>query len=276
MSRFAVAGLGLIGGSLALALGARGWDRDSEARRRARERGINAAESLAEALADADVVFIAVSTAQTPALLSEATAARPEALFSDCASLKIPVARAAEALPPGVRFVGGHSMAGSRTGGLAGAEAGLFRGRPWALVPTARSDEDAVSRLSDLVASIGAVPFVLDAERHDEAMTRVSHLPHAVSAALAAAAGRNVSPDAVRLAGPGLLDTTRLARAPLDLLLELALADPPALANAIGDAAAELAALREALLAGDAAAVRAFFEHAAVARALFTGGRQRP
>ena len=272
MSRFGVAGLGLIGGSLALALGARAWDRDPEARRRAREKGIDALESLAGALAEADVVFLAVTTAETPGLLLEAAAARPRALFSDCASLKVAVVRAAAGLPPDVRFVGGHPMAGSPTRGLAGAHADLFRERPWALVPTARSDEPALASVGDLVTAIGAVPVILDADTHDAAMTRVSHLPHAVSAALAAAATRGAWPATSRLAGPGLLDTTRLAEAPMDLLLELALADPQALANAIGDVAAELTSLRAALMAGDASAVRAFFTRTAAARRRLTPG----
>ena len=270
MSRMGVAGLGLIGGSLALALGARGYDRDPVARRRARERGIDAADSLESALDGADFVFLAVSTAETPALLAEAAKARPGAIFTDSASLKVPVLRAAAMLPAGVRFVGGHPMAGSRTRGLAGADAGLFQGRPWALVPTARTDERALAAVGDLVTAIGAVPVVLDADTHDAAMTRTSHLPHAVSAALAAAAVRKASPAVSRLAGPGLLDATRLAEAPIDLLLELALADPQALANALGDVSAELTSLRAALMAGDAPAVRAFFTRAAAARKRLT------
>jgi prephenate dehydrogenase len=266
VSRIAVAGLGLIGGSLALALGARGWDRDSEARRRARERGIDAEESLEAALADADFVFLAVSTAETPALLAEAAAARPGALFSDCASLKVPVLHAAAMLPASARFVGGHPMASSRTLGLAGADAGLFQDRPWALVPTARTDERALASVGDLVTAIGAVPVVLDADTHDAAMTRVSHLPHAVSAALAAAAARNASPAVSRLAGPGLFDATRLAEAPMDLLLELALADPRGLADALGDVAQELASLAEALRRPDKPSILAFFKRAAAAR----------
>lgn len=272
MSRFAVAGLGLIGGSLALALDARGYDRDPQARRRAREKGIDAAESLSAALAEADVVFLAVSTSQTPALLAEAASARPQALFSDCASLKVPVVRAAADLPASSRFVGGHPMAGSRTRGLAGAESGLFRGRPWALVPSARCDAAAVARLSEIVAAIGALPVVLDAERHDAAMTCVSHLPHAVSAALAAAVEAGAGEDAARLGGPGLSDTTRLAEAPIDLMLERVLARPRALADAAADVAAGLETLRQALLAGDVAAVRAFFERAAAARKTLFGG----
>jgi prephenate dehydrogenase len=266
MSRIAVVGLGLIGGSLALAFNAQGFDTDPRARRRARERGIETADSLEAALADADFVFLAVSTAETPGLLAEAVAARPGALFSDCAALKIPLVRAAATLPESVRVVGGHPMAGSRTRGIAGADAGLFQGRPWVLVPTARTDEHTLALIGDLVTAIGAVPIILDADTHDAAMTRLSHLPHAVSAALALAAAPNTKAVASRLAGPGVLDTTRLAEAPMNILLELALADPRSLADAIADVTRELEALGEALRNGDTARVRAFFKRAAAAR----------
>jgi prephenate dehydrogenase len=266
VSRYAVAGLGLIGGSLALALGARGWDRDPEVLRRARAKGIEPADSLEGALAAADVAFLAVPTGQTPALLAEAVRAQPAALFSDCASLKVAVVRSAQGLPAGVRFVGGHPMAGSHRQGVEAADPTIFRGRPWALTPTARSDAGAVKRISETVAGLGAVPVVLDAERHDAAMTRVSHLPHAVAAALATVAGALGREDAARLAGPGLTDTTRLAESPLELLLELAMADPRALADAVGEVGAELAQLVEALRSGDAASVRAFFERAGASR----------
>jgi prephenate dehydrogenase len=266
VSRYAVAGLGLIGGSLALALHAQGWDRDPDARRRARAKGIDTVDSLEAALAGADVAFLAVPTGHTPALLSEAARARPEALFSDCASLKVPVVRAAEGLPDGVRFVGGHPMAGSHRRGVEGADPALFRGRPWALTPTARSDAAAERRISETVAALGALPVVVDAERHDAAMTRVSHLPHAVAAALATVAGALGREDAARLAGPGLKDATRLAESPMELILELAMADPRALADAIGEVGTELARLAEALRSGDATAVRAFFDRAADAR----------
>ena len=272
VSRVAVVGLGLIGGSLALASGARGYDRDPGARGGARKRGIDTADSLESALNGADFVFLAVSTSETTALLAEAAAARPGALFSDCASLKVPVMRAAAMLPASARFVGGHPMAGSRKRGLAGADADLFQGRPWVLVPTARTDERALAAVGDLVAAIGAVPVVLDADTHDAAMTRVSHLPHAVSAATAIAAARTTSREISRLAGPGLLDATRLAEAPIDLLLELALADPQSLANAIGDVTAELTSLRAALIDGDPLAVRAFFKRAGAARKGFSKG----
>ena len=104
------------------------------------------------------------------------------------------------------------------------------------------------------MTAIGAVPVVLDADTHDAAMTRLSHLPHAVSCALAIAAAQNTKAVASRLAGPGVIDTTRLAEAPMNILLELALADPRSLADALNDVTRELGALGEALRNGDVAA----------------------
>ena len=265
MTRAAVAGLGLIGGSLALALPARGFDRDPERRRLARGRGIDVAESLAGAVEGADVVFLAVSTGDTPPLLAEAAALSPGALFSDCASLKLPVLQAAAALPAKTRFVGGHPLAGSTARGPTAADPGLFRGRPWALVPAIRGPHSGVRELAALVSSIGALPVVVDAAAHDAAMTRISHLPHAVAASLARVAARRGAAEAA-LAGPGLLDTTRLADTPLDLALELSRADPAALAEALEEVGGELSRLSEALRSGDADAVRAFFEQAGQAR----------
>lgn len=265
--RAAVVGLGLIGGSAALALGARGWDRDARARELARRRGIDAAETLEDALEEADLVLLAVPTEETPALLERAAAIKPDALFSDCASLKVPVAKAADSLPAAIRFVAGHPMAGSGSLGIAGADPGLFRDRPWIVVPTSRSDDGSVARLQELVVSLGAVPIVLDADRHDAAMTRVSYLPHVVAAALALAATRT-DPGSVRLAGPGLADTTRLAEMPEALLLELALADPGALAGALDDVVEDLRGAARALRSRDSGAVRDFFRKAAAARRL--------
>jgi prephenate dehydrogenase len=271
--RASVIGLGLIGGSAALALKARGWDRDASARRAARGKGIEAADSLEEALAGAEIVFLAVPTGEIPPLLAQVAVIRPEALFSDCASIKAPVARAAAGLPVGVRFVGGHPMAGSGSIGLAGADPDLFRGRPWILVPTARSNQASLAELSGIVSSLGALPDVMDADEHDAAMTRVSHLAHVVAAALALAAAVPGS-DSARLAGPGLLDTTRLAEMPSGLLLELAFANPAALAEAVEDVARALEDAAEALRGGDSAAMESFFRRAAAAReALARGAR---
>jgi prephenate dehydrogenase len=233
VTRVAVVGLGLIGGSAALAVGAAAFDRDPGVRARARKRGIAAADTLAEALAGAQVVVAAVPTAATPALLPEIAALAPGALLTDTASLKAPIVRAAQGLRDGVRFVAGHPMAGSRREGVEAADPEIFRGRPWVLAATARSLPGDVSALAQLVRGIGARPIELAAERHDRLMTWISHLPHAVAVALVHAAAPETASEDVELAslaGPGLLDTTRIAGRRRELALELALADPKALA----------------------------------------------
>ena len=266
MTRAAVVGLGLIGGSAALALQARGYDRDAGARSRARDRGIDAIESLAQAVRGAEVVLLAVATEETPALLSEAAAAAPDALITDTASLKRPVAEAAAALPASARFVAGHPMAGSRTPGLAGARPDLFRNRPWLIVPTERSDVASIAAVQDLVRSIGARPAVMDAQRHDALMTWVSHLPLAVASALARAVFSGAGAGLERVTGPGLLDATRVADTPASLALELALADPETLSAAVETVRAQLDEIASSLRRRDASKLRALFEDAARAR----------
>ena len=266
MSGTAVVGLGLIGGSFALAAGARGYDRDPDVRARARARGIETADSLEAAVAGAGIVVTAVPTALTPDLLRALSVLAPGAVLTDTASLKQPMVAAAATLGPGARFVAGHPMAGARRRGVEAAAPEIFRGRPWALVRTARSDDAAMAAISELVVSIGARPVELDAQRHDRLMTWVSHLPHAVASALAAAAGAAAGEDLARLAGPGVLDTTRLAGQPVSLALELALADPAALGGAIDAVREELGELSAALRRGDREAVLALFQEAETIR----------
>jgi len=266
MTRVAVVGLGLVGGSIALALGARGHDREERAREGARRKGIDARDTLSEAVADADIIVAAVSTQETAPLLVELSSAASRAVLTDTASLKRPVVDAARRLRADVRFVGGHPMAGSHRSGVDAASADLFRGRQWILCRTSRTDEASLAKVSELVRGAGARPILLDAKLHDELMTWASHLPLAVAAALAKAAARGGGPQLRDVAGPGLLDTTRVAAQPVSLALELALADPAALADAIDAVGGEIVELAMALRAGDAEAVRAFFEEAGGAR----------
>ncbi len=266
MIRVAVAGLGLIGGSLALAVRARGYDRDPSVREAARRRGIEVADSLSEAVAGAEVAVAAVSTEAAMPVLVEIARAAPAAVLTDTASLKRTIVEAALGLSASIRFVGGHPMAGSQKSGVEAASADLFRGRPWILCRTARSDDASLAAVTEVVRAAGARPVLLDAARHDALMTWASHLPLAVASALARAAGARGGAELADVAGPGLLDSTRVAGQPAPLALELALADPPALADAVEAVRGELAALSAALRAGDAAAVRAFLEEAAALR----------
>lgn len=265
MTRVAVVGLGLVGGSIALAYQARGFDRDAAARAAARRFGIDSRDSLSAAVEGAEVVFAAVSTSDTPGLLVELAAVAPGALLTDTASLKKPIVDAARSLQEGVRFVAGHPMAGSHRRGVEAASADLFRGRPWALCRTARTDDAVLRELSGLLRAAGARPVPIDAADHDRLMTWMSHLPLAVASALTRAAAAGAGED-FGLAGPGLLDSTRVAAQPAALALELALADTAGLAAAIDTVGGELGHLAEALRRGDTEAVRTFFEKAGALR----------
>jgi prephenate dehydrogenase len=265
--RCAVVGTGLIGGSIALALGAAAWDRSGAVRERARARGVRAAETLEEALDGAEIVFVAVPARDTADVLRASAERVPGALFTDVASWKRGVVEMAEALPPGIRYIAGHPMAGSTASGVEGADPHMFAGRPWLLVPTPRSDPASIEALGRCVGSIGAVPLVIDQARHDFVMTWISHLPLIASAGLARAVCRAVGADVGLLAGPGLLDTTRLSGTPLGLATELALSSPDDLAEALEAFSRELSKVGALLRRGDRAALESFLQDAASARA---------
>jgi prephenate dehydrogenase len=264
--RATVVGLGLIGGSIALALRARGYDREPKARARGRELGIRVVETLPDALRDTNFVVVAVSTSENTAVLREVAELAPQALLTDIASVKKPLLETETELPAHIRFVSGHPMAGSATPGLDGARADIFAGRPWLIVPGTHSSEKDIETLSAVVRRIGAIPRIVDRERHDIVMTWASHLPLVVAAALARAVWDGGGRDVGDLAGPGLVDTTRLADTPIRLALELSLADPIRLGNAMTALSKELADLAGALRAGDRDRVREFLEAARQAR----------
>jgi len=215
MKRVAVVGLGQIGGSLGLALGhAGGWhrvgfDSRASARRAALKLGAvdETARSLAAACAGAALAVVAVPVDVLPRVLAAAAAVLPRgAVLLDTGSARgAGVTRALVLATRRVRAVGGHPLAGNERRGLAGANARLFAGAPFAIMPV-RGRVPAIVRA--LVRDLGAVPLVVSPRRHDAALARTSHLPWLLSRALAqlgAAAARE------RLAGPGFASMTRLA-----------------------------------------------------------------
>ncbi len=223
-------GLGLIGGSVALALREAGgwtaaaWSPTGTGPARALDAGaIDAApETLAGTLADADIVVLAAPATACLALLDQlagdARGALPRsAVVTDVASTKaLLLARAAARR---LRFVGGHPMAGRDTSGFGAATATLCIGRPWVIVPGDRADGDAIARVEGMARATGALPVRMEAAAHDAAVALVSHLPLLAAAALvetaAGAAGEPAPigwPDAAVLAASGWRDATRLAR----------------------------------------------------------------
>ena len=220
LSRIVIIGNGLIGGSIELAL------RDAAVTDVvALDRGADLS-----AVTSADLVVLAAPVQANIALLPEIRAVlRPSAVVTDVSSTKAAICAAAD----GLRFVGGHPIAGAADGGRANARADLFRGRPWILVRCpAASDADAAS-VEALVRAVGAVPHPMDAAEHDRLFAYLSHLPQLTISALMDVVGREVMSESLSLAGPGLRDITRLASSPADVWVDIAATNRPAVHAAL-------------------------------------------
>ncbi|HEY9723625.1 MAG TPA: prephenate dehydrogenase/arogenate dehydrogenase family protein [Oscillatoriaceae cyanobacterium] len=255
--RLAILGLGLMGGSLGLALSRRegwqlvGWDCEEAAIAEALRRGaINeAAASPAEAVATAELVCLAVPVQATAGLM-EAIASHlpPDAVVTDLGSSKVQVcAWAAERLP-GVSFVGGHPMAGSERAGIAAARADLLTGAVYVLTPGAECSSDALARVAAMAEAAGARPLVYDAVRHDADVALVSHLPFVLSAALSAIAGRDPHwAESSALAASGFRDVSRLASGDVAMHRDICLSNAAAIGPRLAEAGRLLSELAEHL-----------------------------
>jgi prephenate dehydrogenase len=153
-------------------------------------------------------------------------------------------------------------MAGSTASGFAASRADLFRGRPFLVVPTARSDAAAMATAGDIARAAGGHVTVVSAEVHDRAMAVLSALPLAVAAAMMAAAHESEP----ALAGPGFRDVTRLAATPEDLAVELLAANADAAASAMAALVTELDRIGRTLRSGDRAALAAYLRAPRAAR----------
>jgi prephenate dehydrogenase len=225
VGRVAIVGLGLIGGSLGLALknaqagpvpSVIGWDQDAAARAGARARGaVDAApDDLAAAVADADLVVVAVPVLGVRDVFRAiAPALRPSAVVTDVASTKVAVCGWAAEYFPG-KFVGGHPMAGSELSGVGNARADLFTGATYCLTPEPATPPSLVETGMAMVNAVGARPLVLDPEAHDRAVAAISHLPFLLSTALVEVASASPEWELFRrLAAGGFRDVSRLASA---------------------------------------------------------------
>ena len=261
--KIGVAGLGLIGGSLALALRGThevaGYDTDERARAAAKADGIRIVSRLEE-LVPADAVLVATPISAIVATLEQLAARSDGAVLLDTGSLKRAVVDYAARAPVGVRIVGGHPMAGTTSAGFSAADPGLFRGRTFLLVPTARSDDAAMVIAGTIARDVGAAVTVCSADVHDRAMARLVAGPLAAAAALAVA-GAQAEP-LLSAAGPGFRDSTRLADTPADLAAELLFGDSADVAAAIGSIVEGLTQLRDAVERGDREYARSFLQAA--------------
>jgi prephenate dehydrogenase len=261
----AVVGLGLIGGSIALGVRER-WPEsrvfgvDSEAVLAhalgggAIERGF---DSIG-ALPNTSLIVLAAPVRQNIELLQQIK--RP-AIATDVGGTKRDIVSAARALSPAMTFVGGHPLGGGERGGFAFARPDLFAGRPWIFTPDGDDSSDAVERLSRFVSGLGARPCILSADEHDRVMAYVSHLPQLAASALMEAVGNAAGIEGLRMAGRGLVDTTRLASSPADVWRDICLTNADAIGDALDCLIARLTQLRGDLRHGDA--IEAIFSAAA-------------
>jgi len=286
--RIAIVGVGLIGGSIGLAVrrsvrGVRvvGIDREPVLRK-ARSRGAldEATTDLEEGLAGADLVVLALPVdAILRGLPRVARSLSPGAILTDVGSTKQAIDRRVRRLGLGARFVGGHPMAGSERSGIAHADGRLFAGAPWVLCPAGgaagrrrvsgpagAAATRPVRRLSALVTRLGARPALLDPRSHDLIVARLSHLPQLVSVALTNAACSREARPFPHLAGPALRQMSRLADSPPDLWNGILKSNRRAVARALDDFIGELERLRASLRTGTSAR----FRKAARARARLT------
>ena len=287
----AVCGGGLVGTSIALALGRRGMsvrvaDRDATVRgellARVRADGsdldITVHADWSEAAAGAALVVAAVPpSAVADVLRSAAEVAAGDAVLTDVASVKAELVASvgiALSATPGAaqRYVGGHPMAGSERSGPGAADPHLFQGATWILTPTAITDDRAMAVVSDLVRSLGGRVLVLDAPSHDVIVGLVSHLPQLVASVLADVAAEALGPqrDAVlAVAGPGFRDTTRIAASDPALWLDIFDGNRPAVLRALTAFRERLDAVADAVASKDRAALSAVLTRASEARRRF-------
>ena len=265
-ARMTVAGVGLIGGSLAAAARARGlvgevvgYGRGEENLRLAHERGLidRFTRDAAAAAAGADVVVLATPVGSCAAVAKALGAhARRDALLTDVGSVKGTVVTALEEVwPAPALVVGAHPIAGSEAAGAGAARADLFAGQRCILTPSRTTDREALARVRALWEGVGAVVEEMPAAVHDQLLARVSHLPHVLAYALVAAvaeasAGGRRGFD---YAGGGFRDATRIAGSPAEIWRDIAFANAPALTAALGEFRRALDRLEALLRAGDAA-----------------------
>jgi len=257
--KIGIVGLGLIGGSLALASRqiwpsalVIGVDDKDVLEHAMRLHAIDVAADDLIVLAEVDVVILAAPVRENITLLGALDEhVRHAAIVTDTGSTKRAMVEAARDLPPRFTFVGGHPLGGAAKGGLEHARPDLFAGRPWLLTPTGEAAGEAVEKLSAFVRALGAEPRVVSVAAHDRLLAYLSHLPQLTASALMQVIGDAVGEDGLALAGRGLVDTTRLASSPSGIWRDIATTNTEEIRDALDALIAVLVDLRADLTTGD-------------------------
>lgn len=255
-----VVGLGMMGGSLALALRERaetitGVETNVEARDYALKHHVvdQVTDDLKQGVAEADVVLLAAPVKAIISMIHGRLGSylRSNTLVVDIGSTKADICDAMSALPVGIQAIGGHPMTGKESPGIAYSDAELYKNRPFVLCPSRRTTPATRDRALALVDALGAVAIEMDAQRHDHVVAAISHLPYLLSAALVATVNsEGEKDDAVwRLAAGGFRDTSRLAAQDLSMMGDILSTNTRAVATLLAQFRMQLAMMEAALIA---------------------------
>jgi len=260
----AIIGLGLIGGSIGLALrqGRKSkWEVVGYNRRRetvANALSLGAVErgetNLKDAVEQAELVIIATPVLTVKKIFSRIAPHLPSGcIVTDTGSTKVQVMKwAAEMLPPTANFIGGHPMAGRETYGIQAAEAELFQRCTYCLTPSEKASPESIDTVVGMTKKLGAIPFFIDAQEHDNLVAGISHLPMLLSAALVSLTTRNPSWSKMsRLAASGYHDLTRLASGNPEVNSHICLSNQKAIIDWIDKFGQELERYRQLVAEGD-------------------------
>jgi len=270
--RLGILGLGLIGGSLALALkGKRGapqvWgcDRNKAYERRALDSGsISRACTLAE-LASCDIVVVCIPVkASLSAIRILSAKMRQGSVLTDVGSVKTEIVKTGERFAPkGVSFVGGHPIAGTEKSGFLAADPFLFRGRSFIMTPTSRTDEKTMQRVGRLWKLAGSKTVLrMDPKTHDRIFAYVSHLPHVAAYALVHSLGALRSHIPLGYSAGGFRDTTRIASSNPDMWRDIVMQNHKEVLRAIAQYRRTLDLLADRIASSDAEGVKNIFAKA--------------
>jgi prephenate dehydrogenase len=273
--RITLVGVGLLGGSLGLALKKRGladsvtgYVRRKPSIQECKQMGAvdDCTLDLEEAVTGADLIILCTPIAQMRALVEQMLPAlEPGAVITDVGSVKASVVGDLEnpIKNAAAYFVGSHPMAGSEKTGVAAARADLFVNAICVITPTRKSNRGAVRQVERLWRGVGSRLLRLTPEAHDKLVSRSSHLPHVIAAQLANFVLKPDSPEAqALLCANGFRDTTRIASGSPEMWRDIVLANRAKLLGALDSFGRELQRFRRLLKRGDARAVSSFFMEA--------------
>jgi prephenate dehydrogenase len=270
--KITIVGVGLLGGSIGLAVRQRRLAGEIAGAVRRQKTAVEcekigaldyATTDLLAAVSNADLVILCTPLAQMRSLAEQILPAlKRGAIVTDVGSVKAGVVRELEPLfqKSGAHFVGSHPMAGGEKMGVLAAKADLYANSVCVVTPTKKSNAGAVRKLEKFWQSLGARTLQLNAAKHDLLVSRTSHLPHVVAATLANLVLHPANPKTqTALCATGFRDTTRIASGSPEMWRDIALANRKNVSRSVDAFVAELKKFQSALKRNDAKAVEKFF-----------------